>query len=142
MQKKNNVVVGKPSVALRHFLAKEDLDCRIESVDLGIIFYNSRLLTKGIPAWGEQSQHHNKQSFHCCPSISLLLSNPLPYRYSSYCDCGFHIPLAMSASISSALAVFRLSTNCDFVGRRLRLNSELRKTQVPTGRAACAPIRR
>jgi hypothetical protein len=37
MQKEDDVVIGKPSVALRHFFANENLDPWIKSIDLHVI---------------------------------------------------------------------------------------------------------
>jgi hypothetical protein len=59
MQKKDDIVIGKPSVALRHFLAHEDFNSRIKSVDLGIIFHNCGLLSEGEPATEKYHQQCN-----------------------------------------------------------------------------------
>jgi len=57
VQEKDNVVIGKPGVALRHFFANKNLDPRIKSVDLHVIFGDSRLLGSR----GCASNKHRKQ---------------------------------------------------------------------------------
>jgi hypothetical protein len=59
VQKKNDVVICKPSVALRHFFANENLDSRIKSVDLHVIFDNNRLLSNGRSSADKYSQQRN-----------------------------------------------------------------------------------
>src|SRR5262249_4611334 len=68
MQKKNNVVIGKPSVALCHFFANENLDSRIKSVDLHVIFGDSRLLGSRGPAADKHRKQSDNRFFHIVPS--------------------------------------------------------------------------
>ena len=44
MQEEDDVVVGKARVALRHLLTHENLDARIERVDLKVVLDDGRLL--------------------------------------------------------------------------------------------------
>ena len=59
MQKKNDIVVVKLRVALRHFLAHEDLNSRIKSIDLHIIFGDDCLLSKNRSTADEHSQQRD-----------------------------------------------------------------------------------
>src|SRR5262249_35711268 len=83
MQKKDDIVIGETGVALRHFLAHENLDSRIKSVDLHIIFDNDCLLGKNRSTADEHSQQRDTGFFHIVPPIFSLISNPLLCGYSN-----------------------------------------------------------
>src|SRR5262249_12766350 len=83
MQKKDDIVIGETGVALRHFLAHENLDSRIKSVDLHIIFDNVCLLGKNRSTADEHSQQRDTGFFHIVPPIFSLISNPLLCGYSN-----------------------------------------------------------
>ena len=59
MQKKDDIVIGKRGVALRHFLAHEDFYSRIKSIDLHIIFGDDCLLSKNRSTADEHSQQRD-----------------------------------------------------------------------------------
>ena len=67
MEKEDYVVTGKPSVALCHFFANENLNSRIRSVDLHIIFDNSRLLGRDGSAADKYSQQRDDRFFQIVP---------------------------------------------------------------------------
>src|SRR5215813_3937265 len=83
MQKKDDIVIGETGVALRHFLAHENLDSRFKSVDLHIIFDNDCLLGKNRSTADEHSQQRDTGFFHIVPPIFSLISNPLLCGYSN-----------------------------------------------------------
>src|SRR5262249_19772083 len=75
MQKKDDIVIGETGVALRHFLAYENLDSRIKSVDLHIIFDNDCLLGKNRSTADEHSQQRDTGFFHIVPPLLCGYSN-------------------------------------------------------------------
>src|SRR5262249_55997901 len=84
MQKKNDIVVGKPSVALSHLFANENLNSRIKSVDLHVAFNNTDLLGDGGSTASKHSQERDDRFFHIVPPPVAYLYQPLCYP---------HIPL-------------------------------------------------
>src|SRR5215510_12404703 len=83
MQKKNDIVIGKASVALRHLFANEDFDPWIKCVDLHVTLNNVALLGDGRPA-KKQSHDRDDRFFHIVPPRVLIDIKPPPrYKFQT-----------------------------------------------------------